>query len=301
MALTAKLRLQIPCLLGEGVVWHQASKAFPKNGYFFVDIHGRDIHFLDQDFRDHQKWKSPERVSWLIESHDQATWLAGLQSGVARVRLSTGFDLLEWLVRPFEGRPDLRLNDAKADTAGRIWAGTLNNDDESRDDGVLMRVGAHGAYSIVDTGYKVTNGPAISADGYLMLHTDSARRIIFAFDLHPASGRITGKRIWKTLSSDEGFPDGMTFDAHNNLWLAHWGAGLVSCFSINGVLLSRVTLPVSNVTNVTFGGADLRTLVATTAQAGLTTEQLINQPLAGSLFEIIDHNTSGLSAATAAL
>lgn len=301
MTLSTALRFKASCLLGEGVMWHQASDAFPSDGFFFVDIHGQDIHFLDQGWSDHQQWKLPERVGWLIESHDRTTWLVGLQSGVARVRLSTSLEFIEWLVRPFEGHLSLRLNDAKADTAGRIWAGTLNNDDEARDDGVLLRIESDGRFSTVDANYKVTNGPAISTDGQLMLHSDSARRTIFAFDLHPASGRLTNKRIWKILPDDEGYPDGMTFDASDNLWLAHWGAGLISCFSKCGLLLSRTKLPTSNVTSLAFGGTDLKTLVATTAQVGLSKRQLMQQPSAGSVFEIIGHNTRGVRAMPAAL
>ena len=56
---------------------------------------------------------------------------------------------------------------------------------------------------VVDTGYAVANGPAIHPGGEWMLHTDSARRTIYAFDLHTASGALTGRRVWKTLTEAE--------------------------------------------------------------------------------------------------
>jgi xylono-1,5-lactonase len=114
-----------------------------------------------------------------------------MQAGKLLLGLQGGFALadradptrFEWLHQPFLHNPALRLNDAKADATGAVWAGSLNNDDESRPDGCLFRLGPDGDLSVVDTGYTVANGPAINADSTLMLHTDSGRRTIYAFDL----------------------------------------------------------------------------------------------------------------------
>ena len=46
-----------------------------------------------------------------------------------------------------------------------------------------MRFSADGRYAVLDTGYRVANGPAFSPDGSVVYHTDSARREIYAFDL----------------------------------------------------------------------------------------------------------------------
>ena len=51
-----------------------------------------------------------------------------------------------------------------------------------------------GSWSVVDAGYMVANGPAISPDERTLLHTDSARRTVFAFDLDVASGRVARSR-----------------------------------------------------------------------------------------------------------
>ena len=127
-----------------------------------------------------------------------------------------------------------------------------------------------------------------------MLHSDSARRTIYAFDLNVHAGQLSNKRIWKVFTEDQGYPDGMCFDADGCVWVAHWGAGCISRFALDGALLSHIKLPVINVTNVCFGGKALDRLFVSTARSGLTPEQLKAQPEAGDLFEIINPGSRGL-------
>jgi sugar lactone lactonase YvrE len=126
------------------------------------------------------------------------------------------------------------------------------------------------------------------------LHTDSTRRTIYAFDFDVLTSSLSNKRIWKIFTPHEGYPDGMTFDSTGHLWVAHWGTGLVSQFNQVGELLQRGQLPVSNVTNMAFGGVDLNRLFVTSASVGNSIDSLINEPLAGCIFEIENHGATGL-------
>ncbi len=287
------LILDTRCQLGEGICWD------PEAGRFlWVDIHGKQVWSHHLASGQSRQWASPQRIGWLIGQSQGSDWVAGLQEGMALVSLPDGLDgpelqVKQWLARPFEGRPGMRLNDAKADARGQIWAGSLNNDDESQPMGSLFCLSTRGQLTEVDTGYGVANGPAISPDGLLMLHTDSAQRTIYAFDLD-ADGQARNKRIWKQLGEGEGYPDGMSFDAQGGLWLAHWGAGCVSRYDAQGQLLARVNLPASQVTNMAFGGERLDRLWVTTARVGLSAQQLDAEPLAGAVFEIIGHSCTGL-------
>jgi sugar lactone lactonase YvrE len=277
---------------------------FEAGCFIFVDIHGRQVHALCPATSKVRSWRSPERIGWLIETTSDGEFIAGMQSGFARVCLAEAeVVVIDWVARIFAENPQLRLNDAKADGAGRIWAGSLNNDDETADDGKLFRlavpqkhaIGGVGAEAaVVDTSYKVANGPAIHPDGSWMLHSDSARRTIYRFDLDMPAGKLSNRRVWKILDASEGYPDGMTFDAHGFVWVAHWGAGMVSQYDAQGLLIQRGRLPVSNVTNLAFGGAGLERLLVTTARAGLSDESLAREPLAGSVFELTGHGSRGI-------
>jgi D-xylonolactonase len=277
------------CALGEGITWDAQSARM-----LFVDIHGKRVHGWTIDTAQQVTWSAPERIGWLINS--PKGWVAGLQSGFARIDLEGDeVSVREWLARPFPAGSSLRANDAKADESGRIWAGSLDNEAESKPHGSLFMLDTAGGLHTADTGYCVANGPAISPDGKLFLHTDSVSRTIFAFDFNAATGQLSGKRPWKVLQGNEGHPDGMNFDAEGCLWLAHWGGGCISRYAPTGELMARIQLPVSQVTNVAFGGAELDRLFVTSARVGLGANQLLNEPLAGALFEVHGHGTHGLA------
>jgi D-xylonolactonase len=294
VSLIAKPLFEAACQLGEGLHWDAGTSRL-----WMTDIHGCRIWCGEVD---QGNWRSvlvPQRVGWVIPCVGGDVLLAGLQEGFARLHGAMGGDAqdslrIEWVARPFEGQGALRLNDAKADASGAVWAGSLNNDDESRSDGCLFRLGTDGSLTVVDAGYTVANGPAIHPEGRWMLHTDSGRRTIYAMDLDVAGGMVGGKQVWKVFAQDEGYPDGMTFDAEGCVWVAHWGAGCVSRFDSAGGLLARVALPALDVTNVCFGGPRLDRLFVSTARVGLSPERLATEPLAGSVFEVLGHGTSGL-------
>ena len=55
--------------------------------------------------------------------------------------------------------PGNRFNDGKTDAAGRFWAGTMDNSEEEAT-GSLYRLEPDRSWTKVDSGYRVTNGPA---------------------------------------------------------------------------------------------------------------------------------------------
>ena len=278
--------------LGEGLHWDAG-----RGGIWMTDIHGCRLMFGLDDASAWQVWDLPQRVGWVIPCASGDAVLLGLQGGLARMPwplAGSAQIAFDWVAQPFGANAALRLNDAKADASGAVWAGSLNNDDETRADGCLFRLGTDGQFTVEDTGYTVANGPAIRGDGQLMLHTDSGRRTIYAFDLDAAAGQLSNKRVWKQFADDEGYPDGMCFDAEGGLWVAHWGAGCISRFAPDGGLLRRVRLPTSHITNVCFGGAALDRLFVSSARAGLSVDQQATQPLAGALFEVLAPGVKGL-------
>lgn len=285
---TVALHLQAE--LGEGLHWDG-----DRGCLWFVDITGQRIVNWRPTEPAHREWLLPQRVGWVIPLRGQQGVLAGFQQGVVRLQLGDGLVQFDWVCRLFADAPQLRLNDAKADSTGALWAGSLNQVDESRSDGCLFRidVGA-GTAEVMDAGYTVANGPAIHPHGRWMLHNDSGRRTVYAFDLDAAQGKLGNRRVWKVLSDAEGYPDGMTFDADGCLWLAHWGAGCISRYAETGELLRRIHLPTSQITNLCFGGDGLSRLFVSSAKAGLSAAQLATQPLAGALFEVDAGGVRGL-------
>lgn len=251
--------------LGEAPLWIPGQDAV-----LFVDIRGARIYRYRRRDGGVDVWRPPEACCWLVERADGDGFVAGLLSRIVHLRLDgDGVTVVRDLAAPENGRPGNRFNDGKADAAGRIWAGTMD-DAEIRATGSLYRVDGQ-SVEVVDTGYVVSNGPAFSPDGRTLYHTDSLARTIYAFDLGPG-GRVGNRRVHVRLPASEGVPDGMTCDAEGALWVAHFGGGLVSRFTADGRRECRIGMPVRCITSCTFAGPNRDELYVTTARpAGETT------------------------------
>ena len=89
-----------------------------------------------------------------------------------------------------------------------------------------------------------------------------------------------------TVPEEAGYADGMAVDADGGVWVAMYFGSAVHRYDPNGTLTEVIELPVRKVTSVCFGGRDLRDLYITTARAGLTADELIEQPHAGDVFVV---------------
>ena len=69
----------------------------------------------------------------------------------------------------------------------------------------------------MDAGYVITNGPAFSPDGRTLYHTDTLKRVIYAFDL-AEDGEISNRRVFAQIEDGAGYPDGPTVDAEGCVW-----------------------------------------------------------------------------------
>lgn len=265
----------VRAVLGEGPVWVERERAL-----YWVDIKGRKIFRLGQDGTV-RPWDTPLRVGSLAP-RSAGGFVAGTDKGLAFVDLAA--DRFEIFANPESDRPDNRFNDGKVDRQGRFWAGTMD-DTERAAAGSLYRLDAGLAWATVDSGYRVTNGPAFSLDGRIMYHNDSARHVTYAFDLD-ASGNAVNRREFLRFGDSDGYPDGMTIDAENCLWVAFWDGWCVRRYAPDARLLQVIELPVQRPTSCAFGGDDFKSLFISSAGIGLKGTELARQPLAGGLFAV---------------
>jgi sugar lactone lactonase YvrE len=181
-----------------------------------------------------------------------------------------------------------RVNDAKCDSRGRFWVGTMAYDWQThRGAGSLYRVDPDGSVLPALTGVSLSNGLAWSPDDATFYYVDSATQRIDQFAFDADAGRLANRRSLCTVPAQAGVPDGLTIDADGYLWLALWGGGaLWRIEPLNGVVDRVITLPVTQVTSCAFGGPDLSDLYVTSAAVGLSQSALSDQPLAGGLFRI---------------
>lgn len=273
-------------VLGEGPVW-----ASDQSSLYWVDIKQKLVHRLQTLTGAQRTWAIPEQVS-SIAQRVNGRWVATVRDGFVELDLTHGGAVTP-IVLPEAGMPKNRFNDGKVDANGRYWAGSMD-DDETAASGSLYCLNAQQECRVMDRGYCITNGPTFSVDSKILYHTDTVARKIFSFDV-ASDGSLSGKRPFYTVPESDGFPDGMTVDAENCLWLCHFFGGKISRLSPDGKVIGTLCLPVSNVTSCTFGGPKLEQLFITTARWALSAAQLKAQPLAGGLF-VCEPGVAGLPA-----
>lgn len=266
--------------LGEGPLWSARDHAV-----YWVDILGQYVNRLSLTDDQVTSWPMPQMIGWVIERANRPGFIAGLKSGFSELTLDPV--QVRPIVSPESDVPGNRMNDAKADRWGRIWAGTMPIKADVPT-GALYRLDADHSVSVVDRGYIIANGPAFSPAQDRLYHTDSGRKIVYRFDIHD-DGSLGERSEFVRFENDWGSPDGMTVDEEGSLWIAHWGVGRVSRFDAQGRVTRAIELPTAQVSSCTFAGPNLDRMFVTTA--AVDNEQ---DPLAGGFFEV-DPGVKGLA------
>lgn len=273
MTSAIRLAADVQALLGEGPLWVEREAAL-----YWVDIKGRRILRLDESGL--RQWSTSMRVGSIAPRADGG-FIAGTDEGLFALELADEA-VFTPIGNPEANLPDNRFNDGKVDRHGHFWAGTMD-DTEKASVGSLYRVGPDRRWVKADEGYAVTNGPAFNRAGDILYHTDSARRTIYRFALSPG-GDLGPRETFLRFTGDEGYPDGMTVDAEDCLWVAFWDGWAVRRFSPAGEELAKIDVPAQRPTSVAFGGRALDRLYITSARIGLDEAALAAQPVAGGLF-----------------
>jgi sugar lactone lactonase YvrE len=155
-----------------------------------------------------------------------------------------------------------RLNDGATDPAGRFLVGSLALDGR-RGGERLWRLEHDGTVTVLDDDLDLSNGLGWSPDGGTLYSVDSTPGTVWARTYDVDTGRTGNRR--RLLTVEDGTPDGLTVDAEGNLWIAIWGRGEVRGFSASGAPLEAIAVDAPPTTSCAFVGADLDTLLITTA------------------------------------
>ena len=265
-------------VLGEGPLWSARD-----NALYWADILSYRLNRLSLDSGVVRSWEFDEYLGWAVE-REKGGFVLGLGRRFVRFDPETG--VTRTIAAPEPDRFGNRINDAKADPQGRIWAGTMSINCEDPT-GSFYRLDTDGSVTRVDHPYTIANGPAIAADGSFLLHTDTALATIFRFDINN-DGSLGPRTPFISFEPEWGNPDGMTFDAEGGLWVACWGGSCVTRFSPEGVRERSIALPASQITSCTFAGPALDRMFVTSASDG------VDEPQGGALFEV-DPGCRGLA------
>lgn len=181
-----------------------------------------------------------------------------------------------------------RFNDVIADPAGRVLCGTMPLEHGPAH---LYRLDTDGSLHLVWDDLGLSNGMGFGPDEKTFYLSDSDHGVIYRADYDKTTGELANREVLIRLEDDGAVPDGMTVDAHGDLWLAVWDGACLLHFAADGSPIDKVEFPVQKVSSLNFGGPDYDFAYVTTAGGNERSEA--EGVLAGSLFGIALENVTG--------
>lgn len=253
------------------------------NCLLWVDIDNGILHQYNADDQSVKDHTFPEIITSIIpwKGHDLEVILAMKNRFIAyHLEKRTYQTIVE-----FSGlHPKWRTNDCKSSPTGQLWCGVMHTS-EHNGNGSLYCVDHDLSLTQVLQQQSIPNGIVWNREGNRMYYADSGRGCIEEYAYDRLTGAIVFLRTAIQVPPEYGVPDGMTIDANDLLWVAHWGGyGVYVWNPVNGQLVDKIEVPAPHVASCTFGGKGHNHLFITTAIDGLSDSQKAAYPLSGSLF-----------------
>lgn len=175
----------------------------------------------------------------------------------------------------------LRFNDAKCDSSGRAWGGSLHME-FLPGAGTLRRYDGSGPSTVHATGLTQPNGLGWSPDDATMYLIDTQQHVLMRADFDAAAGEVDD---FTELCLLEGaYPDGLAVDAEGNIWIAMWDGWEVRRINPAGQQTGVIRMPVAQPTSCAI--SDDGILYVTSGSAGIDATARVQQPAAGSVFAL---------------
>ncbi len=272
---------------GEGPLWHPTEKRL-----YWTDIPSGKLYWYDPATGKHEMcWHEQGRQIGGFTLQADGSLLLFMERGTVAVYRDG--KIVRTLIEQIDDEVHTRFNDVIADPAGRVFCGTMpvpKGEGRVGRPGRLYRLDTDGSLCMLLEGIGCSNGMGFSPDGKTMYYTDSPKKEIYAFDYDRDTGDIRNQRVIIDSKNEPGVPDGMTVDAHGDIWSARWDGSCCTCYSPDGKEKKRLLFPVKKVSCVLFGGKDYRDMYFTTAGGD---NRDANGALAGALFKVNDASLPG--------
>jgi len=273
-----ELAYKTDTLLGEGAIWNHES-----NELYWIDIEGKTLHIYDPNLNTNRSFPTASHIGTVVPKNKNEALIA-LVDGIHSIDLNTGQTSLFADMKTV--LTNCRLNDGKCDPAGRFWVGSMHWQ-QQKGKANLFTINSDASVTKKMDSVTISNGIVWAKDKKTMYYIDTPTSQIKAYNYDNVTGNISNERIAVQISEDLGFPDGMTIDEEDMVWVGMWNGNAVIRFNPQtGEVLQKVEVPAHNVTSCAFGGENLDILYITTASIDMTDQEKEKYPLAGSVFKV---------------
>ena len=256
--------------VGEGPLWHPQDKKL-----YWTDIPPGKIYRHDPALgKSELYFTAPTGIGGFTIQADGSLLCFTYNAGIGVIEDGEW----RWVNKGLENEQGRKFNDVIADPAGRVFAGTIVNE-QGR--GALYRMDLDGTLTQVETDIGISNGMGFSLDHRLMYYTDTETQRIDVFDYDVDSGELSNRRTF--VDTGDGWPDGMTVDSDGHIWSAGFGKSGVTRYAPDGSVVGRVDVPMLKTTSIIFAGDALTDAYVTSAGGDDKAE---SGEYAGALFRL---------------
>ena len=256
----------LSCELGESLIWDERIQSF-----WWVDIPAGMLlrARLDDDVPD--RWQFAESLGHVALTESPHSVVLGLASGLVLFNSRQGTQTR--LVDVPHAASAMRINDGRCDRHGNLVFGTMSEGGKGHR-GAFWRFSAREGLRPLDLPPPaIPNSICFSPEGRLLYFADSTLKIIRVCDYDPATGAVSGVRVFSDPGAVPWEPDGSCVDATGGVWNARWGDGRIVRYYPTGEIDLEIHSPAHQPTCPCLGGANLDTLYTTSAFVGLSTDQ----------------------------
>lgn len=242
-------------VLGECPIWDKLNKRL-----IFIDIVDKKILF----FADEKLDKLPLKFRpGCISLNSRNELMCGGESSIFSINFYNNSMNITEIFRISQPAYN-RINDGKHDSYDNFWFATMD-DTQCNQSGKLYMLTPDLQLYEMYSNFIIGNGLDWSNCGKFIYFTDSIRRVIYRFEINYCLKKLYNKKIFIKISDLEGEPDGLVIDSSDNLWSAHWNAGLISVYSNLGERIEKIYLPAQHPTSLCFIDDSKYNLFVTTA------------------------------------
>ena len=280
------IELELDCrsLNGESPRWSTAERRL-----YWVDTREPALHVFDPATKRDVAWEMPSWIGCQVLTASGA--LLAMRTGLYEFQHKNA-SLHQLGIVPYDIRRFL-FNDGACDPAGRFLVGEMylplkpgDEKENGPETAPLFRYTPNGTWVDMAASTKTSNGLAWSPDGATMYQSDTAAKVIYAFDYDVECGQCSNRRVFAEIETHDQHhgPDGAAVDRDGFYLCAVYGEGCLLRFDPAGRLERRIVMPVQYPTMPAYGAVGLTTVFVTTAKWMIDPKEWDARPLEGCLF-----------------
>jgi gluconolactonase len=265
-------------VIAEGLGFAEGPVVMADGSVIVVDIHGarvvrcwngRSETLCDTGGGPNGAAIGPDRALWICNNGGLGRSGAGTEGRIERIDLATG--RLERVYDACDGIALEAPNDLVFDATGRVWFtdfGTLQLDENGmrgkKYGGFYTALADGSAITAIKRGTLSYNGCGLSPDDNHLYVADTFQARLYRYD---ARAEAQEPQYVGTGAGDCSF-DSLAVTAAGNVCVATMGTAGITTFTPAGAASLRAIPGDAYVTNIAFGGADMRDAYVTLSQTG---------------------------------